>query len=388
MTTAPQIPIPYEESGYELPPVLTDVSYRDGGSNEHEHEDSSRFGGLVGLPRLVTGGMRRAVSALDGLAYMNATDRERGEAGLEPVNGNGDLLTVTSQPDPELADSRRLPRILLAFPGLVEMGDASSARRIHIALARTFPEDIIKTVATDGVSKNGKLLGLSEGWNNTFDRMARDRLDLASGCAGDSEVAIVATSMSVNTQFSLAKLNIDEDRINLERLFSISGALVGCGLNEERMQEVYDGMFGTDLSENEIRDIVLGRFFKDLAPEALSTLKREPVGSLGVLATGMAAYLLSPHKFPRRALAVAGNLRSATHGTDLEIIENVASQHPIGVLAGGDDSLHLSSLYDAIAQVPGSNVQSIIRPGEGHFMSVKALDAAGYIQELDHRLAA
>lgn len=240
-------------------------------------------------------------------------------------------ITEPTRPNPD-------HHLVASFPGMLEMIDFGSGLARHNALAAAYTSSRIVSVATDGVGVLCPKLEWGQSMHLTFRTMASDRLTITSMIAQNGPTTMVDVSMASRIGLEMAKQNLYNPVLTIERIINRSHAQVP-------LRHVPNDM--------------VWKFTRHVLREHIHEVVRHPgipreqmLGMIATIAAQMPAYV--------------GNVKNLLRGASLKDVYEVASVVPTNYLSGTRDPLTQPTQLMKLQKTFPKNVGVQLLEGQGH----------------------
>lgn len=274
--------------------------------------------------------------------------RVRQEAAVT-MNGTAYALRITKPAFD--ADTGDAPYIAM-FPGFTEDPSNGPARNLHNAVSTLFPDSETVSVSSDGVSKHGSRIAPRDILNRDFDHLAGARLHILHQLADGREVVLNGLSMGSILVHRMVELNLDRSQPLIEHDRSVlhSPAIV----QPDRI----------------VRDMLLRFPFHITADIGKQWLKHPAM---------MAQAVYIPHF---SATAYAQEMLQMRNGTPYAATDYVTGNSKVGLILPQNDPLAQIDRWSEMKRRHPDNVHMVVKPGEGHAMSINSREAARDIRSM------
>lgn len=268
------------------------------------------------------------------------------------VAGYQYALRVTEPASRLVADTEGMVGM---FPGFMQDHEYGGARSLHSNVATEYPGRRIVTVSSNGYNKNGSPLTWRE-IGTSFNEMAMGRLLLMRQLSNEEETILGGLSKGTVLSHLMAELNRENPIIDHTYSLNHSPAVVP--------------------PEKVMRDMAL-RFTGSICVDAAKEAVRHPREAWKAL------HIPSLRVLP----AYVCDVYNLLHGTPEAGVHELARRGvKTGVVAGDKDPLAQLDMWGRVQAAYPDNIEILVRPGQGHALSMNAREAAQDIRTVHEKL--
>lgn len=268
---------------------------------------------------------------------------------------------------------------MVMFPGLMEL-EVGSAYRLHVSMAKTFPERKIISLMTPGISFTGSSMPINDGISRSLFKTAEENLPIVNEFAGGESIKLVGTSLGSAMAVHLAVLNQKHNTLNVSGIDLLSPAVGVRHVNYDQLNMPAL----PDATDTESVNEITRDFYKHMVVEGFRMCLKHPEGS-GEVTVASLSYMLHPHKLINRAATIAGNLKAVQYGIENEELIKLAQQIPFHVLGGADCPVVQATLPSLVAlkkQAPNTKLWLV--KDVGHAMTINSEAVSALIKQMEN----